>query len=163
MADRVSASITLGGTIAPATFERLLELIADHNLSLEWDGEPFERAQHVSGTPLSLYAHQVPGGEFRSLENFCVEHGIAFRRWCGGYPTLWDPERSVYRGYGAVSHYGATEEDLVYIVRETAEALGSHAAILANFDAADFDVPPLAIGPETSSPAPDRRPPAGVQ
>lgn len=32
------------------------------------------------------------------------------------------------------------------IGRHTAEALGSYEAIIANFDAADFAIPPLRIG-----------------
>lgn len=41
MADRVSASIVLGGTIDNAAFAQLAELIDQEGLSTEWDGEPF--------------------------------------------------------------------------------------------------------------------------
>lgn len=38
MADRVSASITLGGTLSPAQLSELVELVQYEGLSTEWDG-----------------------------------------------------------------------------------------------------------------------------
>ena len=38
MADHVSASITVGGTLTKAQYLDLAEIIADEGLSLEWDG-----------------------------------------------------------------------------------------------------------------------------
>lgn len=59
MADRVSASIVLGGTIDIAAFAELAELIQDEGLSTEWDGEPFQPDDITPDRPLSLYAHEV--------------------------------------------------------------------------------------------------------
>lgn len=50
----------------------------------------------------------------------------------------------MFTGDGEPVSYAAME-DFVVIGRRTAEALGSYDAILANFDAADFNVPPLII------------------
>jgi hypothetical protein len=59
MADRVSASIILGGTLTAADYAKLAEVIADEGLSIEWDGERFEPEHRTVGEPLSLYAHEV--------------------------------------------------------------------------------------------------------
>ena len=44
MADRVSASIVIGGKVTPAQFEDLCQRIAQNDLRMDWDGEPFARA-----------------------------------------------------------------------------------------------------------------------
>jgi len=145
MADRVSASITLGGTITAALYSGLVERIADMALSTEWDGEPFEAHHRTEGAALALFAHEVPGGEFRALEQYCEEHGIAFARWSGSYPGAFAAERVVFTGNGEPRSYTADEEDRILIARDTVEALGSFDAVLAYFDEADFEVPPLVV------------------
>ncbi len=42
MADRVSASIELGGVLSALNYQELCEVIAGEGLATEWDGEPFE-------------------------------------------------------------------------------------------------------------------------
>jgi hypothetical protein len=59
MADRCSASITIGGKLAAADLPRLLTLISDEGLSTEFDGPKFELTELVSGEPLLLCAHEV--------------------------------------------------------------------------------------------------------
>jgi hypothetical protein len=59
MVDRVSAFITIGGKLSSQYLPEFLDLIAQEDLSLEWDGEPFEVSQLVQGTPLS---HGSRGG-----------------------------------------------------------------------------------------------------
>ena len=146
MADRVSVTITIGGTLAACQRETLADLIADKGLSIEWDGPPFDASQFPDDVPLMLHAHEVAWGRVETLEAFCVEQGLAFARWSGSYPGQWDPERVVFTGAGEPQSFGASEDDYVMIGRHTAEALGSYEAIIANFDAADFRVPPLCIG-----------------
>lgn len=145
MADRVSATITVGGAMTAASYRQLAEIIADEGLSTEWDGAPFEPQLREDGEPLRLCAHEVAWGRFEHLEEFCDAERIAFARWSGAYPSEWDPERVVFTGDGEPQSFGASEDDDVRIGRHTAEALGSYDAIIANFDAADFAVPPLAI------------------
>jgi hypothetical protein len=52
MVDRVSAFITIGGKLSSQHLPEFLDLIAQEDLSLEWDGEPFEVSQFVPGHPL---------------------------------------------------------------------------------------------------------------
>ena len=146
MADRVSASIVLGGTITAAAFAQLAALVEREGLSTEWDGEPFQPADHRPGESLSLYAHEVAWGRFEKLEEWCTAHGVPFARWSGAYGGNWGAERVVFTGSGDPTSFAADEDDHVMIGRETAEQLGSTAAIRAHFDAADFVVPPLIIG-----------------
>ena len=146
MADRVSASIVLGGTIAAAVFAQLAALIEQEGLSTEWDGEPFQPGDHRPGEPLSLYAHEVAWGRFEGLEEWCTANGVPFARWSGAYGGEWGAERVVFTGSGAPTSFAADEDDHVMIGRETAERLGSVQAIRAHFDEADFVVPPLIIG-----------------
>lgn len=148
MANRVSASITLGGTLTPAHFLELADLIAAEGLATEWDGETFEPDHRTPGEPLQLFAHEVPWGRFDVLEAWCVMNGVPFARWAGGYPGEWTAERVVFTGTGEARSHTADEDDRILIDRATIEQLGSVEAILAHFDAADAAVPPLIIDGE---------------
>jgi hypothetical protein len=154
MADRVSASIEIGGRISAEHFDALVDIAAGYALALKWGDEPFDGNGLTRGASLELFAYEVAGGQFDELEDFCVEHGLAFARWCDGYSGAWNAERVVFTGTGEPVAYAAME-DFVVIGRQTAEALGSYDAIIANFDAADFKIPPLVIVPagEPSAPA----------
>ena len=145
MADRVSASITIGGALSAADYATLAALIAGEGLSIEWDGPRFEPAHRTLNTPLQLYAHEIAWGRFEALEAWCVEHKLAFARWCGGYASQWGAERCVFSGDGEPVSYPADEDDYVVIGRDKAAALGSIEAILAYFDAADVEIPPLVV------------------
>ena len=150
MADRVSASITLGGTVSPTAYAELADVIASENLSTEWDGDPFAPDQRTDGEPLRLVAHEVAWGRFEELEAWCVEHRMPFARWSGAYGGEWGAERVVFTGAGEPISYAADEDDRVMIDRDTAERLGSLDAILAHFDAANVEMPPLVIEAQPS-------------
>lgn len=62
MADRVSATITIGGNVTKNEYDQLTILIANEGLSLDWDSEPFVPDQRVEGKPLQLCAYDVPWG-----------------------------------------------------------------------------------------------------
>lgn len=145
MADRVSASIVIGGNLTAAEFAELAQILADEALSTEWDGEPFEPDHRVCGEPLRLHAHEVAWGRFETLEPWCFEHGIAFARWAGGYSGQWGAERVVFTGSGDPVTYLADEDDHILIDRSQLEKLGSIEAILAHFDAADAPIPALRV------------------
>ena len=145
MADRVSASIRIGGALIPAAFAELASIIADEGLSTEWDGKTFAPEDRSVGEPLHLYAHEVAWGRFEALETWCVEQKLPFARWSGGYGGQWGPERVVFTGRGEPTSYAADEDDQIVIVRDTIERLGSVEVILAYFDAADVPVPPLVV------------------
>lgn len=146
MADRVSATITIGGTLSAATFAMLSRVIVDEDLSTDWEGTRFTGTDMPQGEPLHLFATEVAWGRFEELENYCVRTGIAFRRWSGGCSGSFGPERAVFSGSGDIRLFVVDDNDEVVIGRDTAEGLGSIAAILGHFDAADFVVPPLIVG-----------------
>ena len=146
MADRVSASIVVGGHLPAASLTALIEVIQNEGLSTEWDGELFDVSELPQGEPLRLMAHEVAWGRFEQLETFCIEKCLPFARWSGAYPGQWGAERVVFTGSGEPLSYTADEDDYVLMGRCTAERLGSYAAILAHFDAADLAVPSLMIG-----------------
>lgn len=145
MADRVSASIVLGGTLTATDYAELSKIIVSEGLSIEWDGERFEPDHRTVGEPLSLYAHEVAWGRFEELETWCVEKKLPFSRWSGAYGGEWSAERVVFTGAREPTSYIADEEDRIMIDRTTVEKLGSVEAIVAYFDAADVAVPPLEI------------------
>jgi hypothetical protein len=148
MADRVSASITVGGTLTKAQYLDLAEIIADEALSVEWDGDRFEPQHRKVGEPLSLYAHEIASGCFEDLESWCVDKGLPFVRCSGACPGQWGAERVVFIGTGKPASYAADEDDHIVIDRRTAEKLGSIEAIFAYFDEGDFAVPPLVVEDE---------------
>ena len=145
MADRVSASIALGGVVTAAQLDELTQLINDDGLSTEWGGEPFVPSQVRPGERLQLHAHEVALGMFEELEAWCRERQMPYIRWSGGYGCEWGAERVVFDGAGEPKSYDADESDRVFVDRSTVQRLGSVEAILAHFEAADFALPPLAV------------------
>lgn len=153
MADRVSASIVIGGSLSTSAFAELVAIIGNEGLSIDWDGEAFEPDHRTVGQPLSLCAHEVAWGYFDELESWCAQHQVSFARWSGGYGGQWGPERFVHIGDGTLTSYPVTEDDTVVIAREALEKLGSFDAVLAYFAAADFAVPPLVVEGDVLAPA----------
>lgn len=145
MADRVSASITIGGNLPATALAAFAATIELEGLSTEWGGEPFTLDEMPESAPLCLMAHEVAWGRFEQLEAFCTAHGLCFARWSGGYSGQWGAERLVFTGSGEPQSYAADEDDYILMGRCTAERLGSYAAIIAHFDAADFAIPPLVV------------------
>lgn len=145
MVDRVSASITIGGILPLDHLPEFLSLIADEDLSLDWDGEPFTAAQLVNGRPLILMDHEVALGQFTKLEDFCFANCLPFMRWSGGCAS-WGPQRAVSDGTGRVDYLTLNDGGVVVIDRQTIENLGSMEAIIGWFNAADLEIPPLMIG-----------------
>jgi len=145
MADRVSASITIGGNLPAALLPAFVGIIQNEGLSTEWNGEPFNPSELPQGEPLRLMAHEVAWGRFEELEAFCLENALPFARWSGAYPGQWGAERTVFTGTGEPQGYAADEDDYILMGRCTAERLGNFAAIVAHFDAADFPIPALVV------------------
>lgn len=83
MADRVSASIIIGGTIPRSLQPELAALVEAEGLSIEWDGEPFTLSMLHENVALELMAYEVARGRFEALESWCVELGLPFARWSG--------------------------------------------------------------------------------
>jgi hypothetical protein len=147
MADRVSASITIGGTLSSDMLGDFLDRVAAERLSPEWDGAPFEMADLIPGKPIALYAHEVAWGCFELLENWCVDLHLPFVRWCDGSGGSWGAQRVIFFGAGEPIVYPSNDAAAVLIDRQTAEALGSFAAILAHFEEGAFVPPPFVVVP----------------
>lgn len=147
MADRASASITIGGTISSTLYDDLCGLIEAEALCIEWDGDPFVPEHHVNGTPLTLYAHQVACGRFDTLESWCMDKGLHFARFSDACPGSWGCSRTLFFGGGEPLTCPASEDGEILLTRATAEELGSFTAILLYFDHARSPVPPLIITP----------------
>lgn len=145
MADRVSATITIGGILPAALLLDLAAIINGEGLSIDWDGEDFTTSQLVPGSSLTLMAHEVAWGRFEDLEGFCALERLPFVRWSGAYSGQWGAERVVFSGAGPPASYVADEEDRILVDRETIDRLGTIEAVQAHFAAADFPVPPLTI------------------
>lgn len=150
MSNRVSASIKLGGVLPSALFETFLAIVASEDLSAEWDGPSFTSGQIPADGPLELFAHEVSGGSFDDLEAFCAVYGLAFVRWCDGYPGEWSPERLVFDGAGEARSYRVDDNDQVVLTRGEIRALGTLSAMEAHFAAADIDIPAFTITNEES-------------
>jgi len=152
MVDRVSASITIGGSLPLSLMSPFTNLIAAHGLSVEWDGEPFAPSQCTTGSPLVLMAHEVAHGHFGGLEDICIGQAMPFVRWSGGCAGS-GAQRAVFDGTSDLRCYVVDEEDTLLLDHASALDLGSFEAIRTWFDHADFAVPPLVIvqsGEETS-------------
>lgn len=147
MADRVSASITIGGILPRSLLGRFIEVIDNEGLSTEWDGATFDVSDLPEDDTMRLMAHEVAWGRFAELEAFCVENGLPFARWSGGYCGQWGPERVVFTGTGEPQSYAADEDDNIIICHEVVDRLGILEAIVAHFEAADFPIPPLVVNP----------------
>ncbi len=152
MADRCSASIVIGGTLAHELLPELFAAIAAEDLSIDYDGPNFTPETLVSGEPLMLCAYEVSWGTFSTLEPFCRTHGLAYSRWNGACSGVWGCGRTVYRGTtntGEASplteDYDVCEDNQILMGVQLARHLGSYDAILGHFAHADFTVPPLII------------------
>ena len=145
MADRVSASISIGGSLDRDKLLDLAAIVNAEGLSTDWDGEDFTLSQLPNDAVLTLMAHEVAWGRFEALEEFCVAEELPFARWCGCYAGQWGAERVVFVGDGEPASYVADEEDRVLLDQPTVDRLATIEAIRDHFAAADFAVPPFRV------------------
>jgi hypothetical protein len=109
MADRVSDSITIGGRVRRSTIPRLIRAIEEDNGLKDWDGEPIDDNSIVSGELLDVYAFDLPGGIFESVESFCELNKVAFVRSSGSCSGPFGSERVVFDGLDPARHYELNE------------------------------------------------------
>lgn len=145
MSDRVSASISIGGTVTLDQWAALLKLIEAEDLRTEWDGPAFTAATPLESRALHLFAHEVPWGRFEALEQYACNERITYRRWSGGYSGSFGPEIIVFDGNDGPLNYDADEDERVVLNPETIERLGSMRAIRTYLKPATFEPPPLVI------------------
>ena len=142
MADRVSVAIRIGGSLSPALLSALGAAIESDGANIDWEGTAFCPDELAPDQPLYLVAHEVAWGRFDAIETFCVDHGLIFARWAGGASGSFGPERLVFDGTDARS-FTASDDDEILMSVETVRGLGSYAAVLAHFAAADLKIPPF--------------------
>lgn len=145
MADRVSASITIGGSLPAPLLPDLVNVIAGEGLSTEWDGPPFTDGDLPTDDTLMLMAHEVAWGRFEDLEAFCQANALPFARWSGAYSGEWSAERVVFTGSGEPTSYIADEEDRILVDEDTICRLGSLDALRDHFARAAFPIPSLRV------------------
>jgi hypothetical protein len=69
MADRVSASIVVGGKIAALLYDDLVDVIAGEGLSTEWDGPTFKPKHRSPGEPSAYTPMKLPGAVSRTSKH----------------------------------------------------------------------------------------------
>ena len=143
MSDRVSASISIGGNLPLSLHDQFVEAICYEGLSTEWDGPEFTADQIEHDRPLHLMAYDVAWGRFDELEQFCVDHGLAYQRDSCGFSGSFGAERIVFDGINGPLNYDTDDQNAVVLTRETIMQLGSMEAIAAYFADAEIVIPPL--------------------
>lgn len=146
MADFVSARIRIGGTLAQPCYQEFAHHIAAYDLRTDWDGPAFDSQAERSDGPLDLYAYDVANGTFDDLEEYCIDHGLAFWRWSGGSAGAFDPEIVVFTGSGEPEDFTAAEDEYVVFDAQAIHELGSYLAIMAAIGRSIFDPPPFVLG-----------------
>ena len=76
MGDRASVHISIGGKLLRVHLEALAAHVADYDLRVDWDGEPFDPEAITEGEPLELYGTELNGGLIDEIDTFCVRHGL---------------------------------------------------------------------------------------
>lgn len=153
MADRVPASIRIGGALSRIHLPILIAEIEAEAL-VDALGEPF-RFNHITGAePLELHANDVAWGRFEDLEAFCIIHRLPFARWSGSYPGSFEAERVVFDGTSDPRYYTVTENDVVVVTASEVRSLGSFDAVLAYLASAEPKLPPLTIAAADQTPSP---------
>ena len=93
MADRVAASITIGGSVTGAEFITLCRLIAAEDLSVGEDGDPFSPADRADGFIHLSTAEQLPGTATRHYAGRSDLRLVAVDLAALGDSVRWEPSR----------------------------------------------------------------------
>jgi hypothetical protein len=144
MADRVSVTIRIGGSLPRAKLAEFIAVIESYALT-DWLGEYFHLDRITGLEPLELGAHEVAWGRLDDLEDFCVANGLPFQRWCGSYAGSWEAERIMFDGTADPRSYTVTENDIVVVTEPEVRSLGTFEAIGAYLQSASLELPPLTI------------------
>ncbi|MFY9348901.1 MAG: hypothetical protein WBL20_05325 [Sphingobium sp.] len=145
MADRSPVQITIGGKIPIASIPDLIDMIAlDHALTLDSE-EPVDESHFVMGQLLELAIAEAAGGSAENIEDFCVQHSIAFVRNAGGCCASYGPHRVVFEGCGRPRYYSLSDPDQVMLSRSLFLSLGSFEAVDAWFEEAVWTPDPISF------------------
>jgi len=128
VSDRYHASIEIGGPVSADLIPALEALISNAGLiSLDDDLELYIDEDGL----LVLEDKQAPYGEFPELEEWLVEHGIAFDRHASGYFDLLPEWISFRPGQGRLLHLLDGEGDEVISHRGVQQALANSTSLPA--------------------------------
>lgn len=144
MADRVSASIEIGGALPARLVPELLSAAQADGGCIEWD-TPLDENSIIPGETLEVCAHELPWGRFEHLEQFCMDQGLAYRKRAASCGGSFGAEREIYHGQGETVSYEESEAGYVVIGLDAIRALGSLDKIEHWFEAAEAPVPPLIL------------------
>jgi len=102
MADRVDATILIGGTVPADRIEDLLDVIQAERLGSDWEERfgcrgALRRWLDAAEGPVLLYGREVAAGEFEELQALCVEIGLTYVLTYDGYGAEWAPARRIWR------------------------------------------------------------------
>lgn len=145
MADRVSTTIRIGGTLPLALLPALTRAIEDEAASIDWEGTSFSAESLDGDAPLVLMAHEVAWGQFGQLEQFCIDHQLCFARWSGGYAGSFGASRVLFDGTHDMHSFIASEDDEILISLDEVRRLGTISAIEDYFAVANAAIPPLTL------------------
>lgn len=146
MGDRAYVHITIGGTLLFEHFPALAAHAADYDLRTEWeDGEPLDLPALVAGKPLELYGTELNGGQIPTIDAFCVEHGLPFRRWSGGCLGAFLPEFVLFEGAGPLREYMASEDETVLFPPSWIRGCRSLRDLKRAVARAEFVIPPFVL------------------
>lgn len=169
MGERMPAVILIGGRVPGVLVPQLCAVITAAGASIDWGDACFRpstaqdlldnRAEHDEALVLQLCDDQASWGEFKDLEAFLVQHGIAFDRISEGRWEF-DPEWVSFRPGSTLEVHpiNSQREPQVYLrsvwdLREqfalvrTAAEQGQHEAVLGRLQdlqaAVERVAPPL--------------------
>ena len=145
MGDRASAHITIGGTLPREHLEEFAMRVADYDLRVEWDGEPFDPGALPDGEPLELYGMELNGGLVDEIDEFCANHGLTFCRWSGGCLGAFMPEIVIYEGTGKQRVYTASEDEFVVFSPTDLKAFKRMRDLRRAMAQAEITVPPFVL------------------
>lgn len=156
MADRVDATITIGGPVPADRLEDLLDAIEAERLRRDWE-EPFQDRGDLlahlqdGAEGVTFYGREVAGGEFDELQTFCQKVGLTYVLTYDGYGGEWGPARRIRRpgdvGDGLTCSLSAdggyaclTDDDIRFLGLADVEAILEHLRLFN-----DPHVPPLEL------------------
>lgn len=145
MADRASASITIGGAIARSCIPALIAAIEIDGGRADWEGEALDDTSIRDGETLEAFACELSGGIFQEVESFCEQHRLPFVRSSASCAGAFGPERVIFTGVTPTAQFDTTEHDEVVLTQCGYRSLGSLEAVESWFASAEFTPPPFTI------------------
>lgn len=145
MADRSPVQISIGGKIPIASIPDLIAMIAlDHALTLGSE-EPVDESHFVTGQLLELAIVEAAGGLAENIEDFCVQHRIAFVRNSDGCRASYGAHRVVFDGCDSPRTYSLSDPDQVMLSHSLFVSLGTFEAVGAWFEEAAWTPDPISF------------------